>query len=154
MSQAEFLSHGTRRLNCLGEKVQPEFSLRCLTTVITALSKGLTGTSCREGGLSMSQEAAGLCRACRGAGFIAGLLEHSSFESGFWCPRCEAGRLLAERIAEIIAREREEERPPRNASDLEAPFRQERARLAARADTHDVRNRATFPLSFSTNSDS
>jgi hypothetical protein len=39
----------------------------------------------------MNHEAAGLCPACRGAGFVAGLLEYPSFESGCCCTHCEAG---------------------------------------------------------------
>jgi len=95
------------------KNVNPEFLLAWLTTVVTSPSNALTETECLKCDLSVNQEAAGFCPACGGSGVIVGPHEYANVESGCWCPRCEAGRRLLERIVGIIARARAEDRPAR-----------------------------------------
>jgi len=67
-------------------------------TTLKAASASLQGESCPE---------------CQGNGTIRYSNEVSYFEDLRSCPRCEAGRSLELRIAEIIDRAQAEERFPR-----------------------------------------
>jgi hypothetical protein len=97
----------------LGENVQQRVLNGLPTTVVTGVSKALAGSYRGKDGLSLAREQCALCPVCAGLGFVVGLLEYPSMETGSCCPDCEAGWRLVERIAEIVSRNQAEDRPVR-----------------------------------------
>ena len=79
--------------------------------MVTRVSRALAGSY--SDGLSLGRERPGPCRKCAGVGFVVGLLEYPSIETGSCCPNCEAGWRLVEAIAEIVSRNQAEDRPVR-----------------------------------------
>jgi hypothetical protein len=49
-----------------------------------------------------------VCSACKGSGVVRYACEYPNFEDERYCQYCDAGRALAARIADIVARTRSE----------------------------------------------
>jgi hypothetical protein len=82
-------------------------------TVVSAISKAPADTYRRNGDSAANAESHELCTACSGTGSIAGLSDYPASENRHFCSHCEVGRRLINRIVEIAAQTRIEERAGR-----------------------------------------
>jgi hypothetical protein len=52
----------------------------------------------------MKPERLNRCPVCRGEAIVTGATDYPNLEQRRWCPNCEAGQKLADKLAEIVAR--------------------------------------------------
>jgi len=62
--------------------------------------------------MSIGNGDAGTCRVCKGTGVVRFWSECLNFDDERFCPNCDAGRVLASRIEELVSRTAAEERIP------------------------------------------
>ncbi len=82
-------------------------------TVVSAISKAIGDAYCRNGDSPVKAEVHEICTACGGTGSIAGMCDYPASENRHFCSYCEMGRRLIDRIIEITAQTRIEERAGR-----------------------------------------
>jgi len=66
--------------------------------------------------MSLGNGDSNVCKMCKGTGIVRYWSECLNFDDERFCPQCEAGRQLASRIDELVARTAAEERIPASRS--------------------------------------